>query len=101
MSQQLPKETELAAARRHGLTTHKMGDRGKCGRCGKLRHTEERRCPALQSKCNKCRKKEHWERELNTHSHSKAVSEITEEVKQIYFLGEVGGEDSQDKAKDC
>uniref|UniRef100_A0A3B4U8Y0 ribonuclease H n=1 Tax=Seriola dumerili TaxID=41447 RepID=A0A3B4U8Y0_SERDU len=75
-----------------GPTTHNMGDHGKCGRCGKPRHSEERRCPALQSKCNKCHRKGHWEREC----HSKAVSEITEGEKQIYFLGEVGREDSQD-----
>ncbi|KAI4890200.1 hypothetical protein NFI96_001996, partial [Prochilodus magdalenae] len=57
-----------------------------CGRCGKAKHSEMRRCPALMSKCKKCHKQGHWERVC----HSKQVSEVTQEVKQSYFLGEIG-----------
>lgn len=53
---------------------------------------DEKKCPALKSKCNKCHKKGHWEHAC----HSKAVRESIEEVKQLYFVGEVGRETSQD-----
>lgn len=70
--------------------THKIEE---CGRCGKPKHLEERRCPALKSKCNKCQRKGHWERAC----HSKAVKEVTEDMNKFHFLGEVGSRDDQDE----
>ncbi|KYN38107.1 hypothetical protein ALC56_07507 [Trachymyrmex septentrionalis] len=37
-----------------------------CGRCGKERHTDWKRCPATKAACNKCRKISHWEKMCKT-----------------------------------
>ena len=63
----------------------------ECSRCGKPQHSDERKCPALKSKCNKCHKKGHWERACL----SKGVREVEEE--QPYFLGAVSAEGEQDE----
>ncbi|XP_019725289.1 uncharacterized protein LOC109515746 isoform X2 [Hippocampus comes] len=60
----------------------------KCGRCGKIKHREQSKCPAMKSTCNKCKKVGHWERMC----HSKSIKEVTDEetVSQTpYFLGAV------------
>ncbi|KAK7878017.1 hypothetical protein WMY93_031330 [Mugilogobius chulae] len=64
-----------------------------CGRCGKPKHADVRKCPALKSKCNKCHKHGHWERVCR----SKAVREVTEETEQTYFLGEIDNTGDKDK----
>lgn len=58
---------------------------GKCGKCGKERHSKEENCPARESTCNTCNKVGHWSRVCRT---KKAVSEVTEQ-QQSYFLGAV------------
>ena len=47
---------------------NKSGEHGgpKCGRCGKMQHKDQERCPALKSTCNKCKKVGHWERKCHT-----------------------------------
>lgn len=60
----------------------------KCGRCGKMQHKDQERCPALKSTCNKCKKVGHWEIKC----HTKSIREVTETetVSQApYFLGAV------------
>ena len=69
---------------------NKSGEHGgpKCGRCGRMQHKDQERCPALKSTCNKCKKVGHWEAKC----HTKAVREVTEteSVSQTpYFLGAV------------
>lgn len=64
----------------------------ECGRCGKPQHSDERQCPALKSKCNKCQKKGHWERKCRT----KAMREVTSEPPEQYFLGAVNRQNNQD-----
>lgn len=59
-----------------------------------MRHADERHCPALKSKCNKCHKKRHWERKC----HSKAVREVTSEKHvQSHFLGAMNRNDNENK----
>lgn len=65
---------------------------GKCGKCGKERHSKDGNCPARESTCNTCNKVGHWSRVCRN---KKAVSEVTEqqqsypEQQQSYFLGAV------------
>ncbi|XP_024117381.1 uncharacterized protein K02A2.6, partial [Oryzias melastigma] len=62
----------------------------KCGRCGKLPHRGDERCPASKAKCHNCHKMGHWARACRS---SRSVSEVTEMEKekgeQTYFLGSV------------
>ena len=74
----------------HWKNKRESGEHGapKCGRCGKMQHKDQERCPALKSTCNKCKKVGHWEIKC----HTKAIREVTETetVSQTpYFLGAV------------
>nr|XP_023665577.1 uncharacterized protein K02A2.6-like [Paramormyrops kingsleyae] len=58
-----------------------------CGRCGKTRHLDFRKCPAVGTECKKCRKKGHWARMCKT----KTVRQVTvkEESEESFYLGAV------------
>uniref|UniRef100_A0A3B1ITQ0 Gypsy retrotransposon integrase-like protein 1 n=1 Tax=Astyanax mexicanus TaxID=7994 RepID=A0A3B1ITQ0_ASTMX len=64
----------------------KGGKDGLCGKCGRERHSKDENCPARKSKCNACSKIGHWARVCRNR---KAVSEVTEQAEQSYFLGAV------------
>lgn len=66
----------------------------KCGRCGKMRHSNPEMCPAKNSTCNNCGKRGHWERKCR----SKAVREVTEGADESqYFLGAVTNTKTNDE----
>lgn len=66
-----------------------------CGRCGKARHADWKKCPALKTTCNKCQKIDHhWEKMCR----SKKVHRVEEQEsdedtnKSPIFLGAIRGE---------
>ena len=73
------------------------GEQGdsKCGKCGKLKHTDPARCPAMNSTCNRCKKVGHWENKC----YSKLVREVTEETvsQRPYYLGAVTNTNRNDE----
>ena len=79
---------------RQGDSSQGAYTKEECGRCGKPQHSDEKRCPALKSKCNKCHKNGHREHKCQ----SKAVREVTsEQPEQTYFLGAVDHENGENK----
>lgn len=60
----------------------------KCGRCGGTQHPKTK-CPAKDSKCNKCNKKGHWSKVCKTKSTSGKLYEVEDDHDSEFFLGEV------------
>ena len=61
----------------------KLESAENCGRCGGSQHSKLK-CPARDSKCNKCQKKGHWSvcRSTSTSHPSRRVQEVLKTVTQ-------------------
>lgn len=61
----------------------------KCGKCGKLQHRGDDKCPASKATCHNCHKMGHWARVCRS---GRSVNEVTETEtceQTSYFLGSV------------
>uniref|UniRef100_A0A3B3I785 Gypsy retrotransposon integrase-like protein 1 n=1 Tax=Oryzias latipes TaxID=8090 RepID=A0A3B3I785_ORYLA len=61
----------------------------KCGRCGKLPHRGEEKCPASKAKCHNCHKMGHWATACRSSRSVNEVTEAQEGEQTSYFLGSI------------
>lgn len=97
--QQAPRNVQAVKQKRYskkggkpqaeGSEAHQQGHQveAKCRRCGKEKHKDTAKCPAMDSECRKCGKRGHWERKC----FSKIVREVNQgnEEEGSFYLGAV------------